>query len=207
MVRPHVQASSQGWWQSEGEPARETSRLVLARTGRTDHGCRCPPRLLGRRTPLAAHQSRLPTCCTLVRSFRLSCPLLLDAVRVTTRRDQSGEEKMKGNAASQERGANGQCISKSLAQVIAVCYCISDPFFFSFFFLTYPWWFFSFSSLSNPLWKKKQEREWQGDNTQMAFHPSIDYNRINDTERQGSFIYFASWDFSFVKWIIINNNE
>lgn len=47
--------------------------------------------------------------------------------------------------------------------------------------------------VSNPLWKKKQEREWQGDNiVQMAFHTSIDCNRINDTERQGSFIYFAS---------------
>lgn len=45
----------------------------------------------------------------------------------------------------------------------------------------------------NPLWQKKQEREWQGDSIiQMAFHMSIDCNRINDTERQGSFIYFAS---------------
>lgn len=114
---------------------------MLARTGRTDCGRRCPPRLLGCRTPLAAHQSRLPACCTLVRSFRLSCPLLLDAVRVTTWRDQSGEEKMKGNTASQERGANGQCISKSLAaatpgieaQIIAVCVIASVILFFFFF--------------------------------------------------------------------------
>lgn len=55
----------------------------------------------------------------------------------------------------------------------------------------------------NPLWQKKQEWEWQGDSIiQMAFHMSIDCSKINDTERQGSFIYFASKIF-FCK---MNNN-
>lgn len=59
----------------------------------------------------------------------------------------------------------------------------------------------------NPLWQKKQEREWQGDSIiQMAFHVSIDCNRINDAERQGSFIYFASKIF-FCKMNNNNNNE
>lgn len=185
---------------SEGKPARETSRLVLARTGRTDRGCRCP-RLLGRRTPLAAHQSRLPACYTLVKSFRLSCPSLPDVLSVTTCRDQSAEAKIKGNTPLRRKGERTG-ISKSLAaatpgvqaQVIAVCVIASVIlFFFPFFFLDMSLMIFFLLVVSNPLWKKKQEREWQGDNiVQMAFHTSIDCNRINDTERQGSFIYFAS---------------
>lgn len=43
----------------------------------------------------------------------------------------------------------------------------------------------------NPLWQKKQEWEWHSI-MQMAFHTSVDCSRINDTERRGSFIYFAS---------------
>lgn len=86
------------------------------------------------------------------------------------------------------------------AQVVAGCVTASVILFFCFgHILDY----FFLLIVYNLLRQKKQERERQGDSiVQMAFHRSIDCNRINDTERQGSFIYFASKIF-FCK---MNNN-
>lgn len=184
--------------------------LPLGSWGRTDSGCPCPHMHRGR-SPFPTRWSRLPSC---LRSAKLPWlpqrageqlwAELLHMVDAVTCRDVFENTEVKGNLAAGHRQVT--CSDKARSwgtDHCRACYGISDPVCFCCCCFGHILDYFFLLIMYNPLWQKKQEWEWQGDSIiQMAFHTSIDSSRINDPERQGSFIYFASKIF-FCK---MNNN-
>lgn len=164
-----------------------------------------------RQSPFPACWSRLPSCLTLAKLPPLPqwageelWAELPHKVDVVTCRHVFENTEIKGNVAAghwqvtcsdnARRWGTDHC---------RVCNGVSDPVYFCCCCFGHILDYFFLLNMYNPLWQKKQEWEWQGDSIiQMAFHMSIDCSRINDTERQGSFIYFASKIF-FCK---MNNN-
>lgn len=176
--------------------------VPLGSRGRTGSGCHCPHMHRGR-SPSPACWSELPSCLRLAKLPSLPWGAgeelwaeLPHEVDVVTGRDVFGSTEIKGNrAAGHQQVTCGDNARSWGTDHCRVCYGISDPVYFccccccccfghilDYFFLLI---------MYNPLWQKKQEWEWHSI-MQMAFHTSVDCSRINDTERRGSFIYFAS---------------